>query len=233
MPTKNVKKLIVANWKMNPQKLSDAKKLLLKIEVGKTHHRVVICPPMLYIGALKTKFTLGAQDVFWEEAGPHTGEVSAQMLKSCGVKYVIVGHSERRKNGETDQMIHLKLQAALQAELTPILCVGYNVPKFSAPEETMASIREQLQINLEGIDPKNVVVAYEPVWAIGSGKAETPDHVERIAMFMRIKFGIQTILYGGSVNAYDFRPFLEKEIDGFLIGGASLIGSEFKTIIQG
>jgi triosephosphate isomerase len=230
---KQPKKLIVANWKMHPEKLSEARSLLTKIETVAARHTVVICPPTIYIAALKTKFSLGAQDIFWEETGAHTGAISGVMLKNSKVKYVIIGHSERRLMGDTDEIIKLKLQAALRVGIIPILCVGYNVPKHSVPEDAMACIRTQLEMDLEGIDPKQVIIAYEPVWAIGSGKAETPDNAERIAMFIRIKFGIQTVLYGGSINAYDFRPFLEKEIDGFLIGGASLMSSEFKTIIQG
>ena len=234
MPKKHdpTSKLIVANWKLHPDRFSEAKKLLAKLDRVETKYTVVICPPYVYLPVLKTKYILGVQDIFWQDRGAFTGEISAPMLKQFKVKYAIIGHSERKKLGETDEQTNLKLGASINANIIPVLCVGHNTTAQQSAEDRMAIIQEQLQAYLVGIDHSKVIVAYEPVWEIGTGKAEHPDHAERIAMFIKIKFGISTVLYGGGINAYTAPGFMNTEINGFLIGGASLIATEFKQIIE-
>ena len=234
MPKKHdpTSKLIVANWKLHPDRFSEAKKLVAKLDTVETRHTVVICPPYVYLPLLKTKFILGVQDIFWQDRGAFTGEISGPMVKQFKVKYAIVGHSERKKLGETDEQTNLKLIASIQSGITPILCVGHGTTAQQSAEDRMAIIQEQLQTYVVGVDLSKLIVAYEPVWEIGTGKAEKPDHAERIAMFIKIKFGISKVLYGGGINAYTAPGFINTEIDGFLIGGASLIANEFKQIIE-
>ena len=224
-------KLIVANWKLNPVKTADALKLAAAISKVKTKHKVVLCPPFVYLSKIKSKFDLGAQDIFWEESGAYTGEISGSMLKELKAKYVIIGHSERRALGESDHEVNLKLQAAIKNKLIPILCVGYGLKQDENEEEVLVHLQGQLQQDLEDIDPKKVIVAYEPVWAIGTDKPVAPDHAERVAMFIRIKFKVAKILYGGGTDAKNFAPFLKKHIDGLLVGHSSIKIDEFKKML--
>jgi len=201
-----MKPLIVANWKMNPGSLPEAKKLF-----SLTKKRAVICPPFVYLAHLRAN---GAQDCFWEEKGAYTGEISPQMLKRLGVKYVIVGHSERRKyQKETDKIIEKKLRAVLRAGLKPILCLD----KIS-----------QLPKDIK----RGFVVAYEPLFAIGTGKACSPERAERMRRAIKKKVGVP-VLYGGSVNSKNARDYIKKaRFDGLLVGGASLKAKEFIDIIE-
>lgn len=230
------KKILIANWKLNPLSLVQAKALLSAVNKTKSKHEVVICPPYVYIGLLKTKFKLGVQDLFWQDSGAYTGQISGPMLKEFNAKYAIIGHSELRAIGESDHEINLKLQAALRNKIIPILCVGYGVTASDTEEDILFNIQSQLANGLEDISKENlskIIVAYEPVWAIGTGKAADPEHAERVAMFIKIKFKISKVLYGGSSNADNAKSFLEKShIDGLLIGGASLIAEDFKKIIS-
>ncbi|RJP45944.1 triose-phosphate isomerase [Candidatus Parcubacteria bacterium] len=228
-----MKKLLAANWKMNPDFEDEAVRLArLEDERG-----VVICPPFPFLGgvgrALK-RAALGAQDLFWEKGGAYTGEVSAIMLKGLGARYVIVGHSERRRLGETDDAVNRKLKAALKAGLRPILCVGE--PREARRKGVAAArvhIRRQLRLGLKGIR-KRIVIAYEPIWAIGTGKSDSPRESAAIARFIKTAVRPKPrVLYGGSVASQNARSFLQyKEIDGALVGGASLRGKEFKKIIS-
>jgi len=200
------KPLIVANWKMNPSTLQEAKRLF-----GLTKRGAVICPPFVYLSALRSN---GAQDCFWEEKGAYTGETSPAMLKNLGVKYVIVGHSEKRKYfKETDRMVEKKLKAVLKAGLRPILCID----KVSQiPKKTK----------------KGFVVAYEPLFAIGTGKACSPEKAKKMRIAIKKKVRLP-VLYGGSVNSQNAGDYVKKAgFDGLLIGGASLKAKEFIDIIK-
>jgi triosephosphate isomerase len=225
-------KLIIANWKMNPKTLKEAQKLALSFNKVKSKTKVVLCPPALYIANIKSKFDLGAQDLFWEESGAYTGQISGSMLKQFKVKYAIIGHSEKREVGDTDHEINLKVKAALANKIIPVLCVGYGLEKNENDEDVLTHIQQQLEIDLKDIDPAKVIVAYEPVWAIGSGKAASPDHAERVAMFIRIKFKVKKVLYGASTNSINAPTFLSKQIDGLLVGGSSLKFEEFSKMIS-
>ena len=244
-----MKRIIIANWKMNPSTLKEAKRLFVQVkkEVRRTRNvEVVICPSFVHIYEVRLRkiFTksdfvrlkLGAQNAFWQEGGPYTGEVSPAMLKELGVTHVIIGHSERKKwLGETDEMINKKVKAVLKAGLVPILCVGEWEREVA--NEIPHIVEEQVRAALKGIkkgDFKNGIIAYEPVWAIGTGKAETPDNATRAALYIRkiVKsvLGSKTadkirIIYGGSVNSRNAASFIAKEIrgvEGGLVGGARL-----------
>lgn len=216
---------------MNPKTLKEAQKLALSLNRVKSKYKVVLCPPLVYLPLIKTRYDLGVQDLFWEESGAHTGSVSGTMLKQFKVKYAIIGHSEKREIGDTDHEINLKLKAAIQNKLTPILCVGYGLDKSLDDEEVLLHLQQQIELDLSGVDPEKVIIAYEPVWAIGSGKPATADHAERVAMFIKIKFKVKKVLYGGSTNSANAKEFLSKQIDGLLVGGSSLAWEEFSKMI--
>ncbi len=230
-------KTIIGNWKLNPKTLKEAQKLVLGLAKIKPVHKVVICPPAIFLPLIKSKFDLGSQDIFWQETGTFTGQISGSMLKQFKVKYAIIGHSERRNLGESDHEINLKVKAALTNKITPIICIGYGLTAEMQDEEILSHLQEQLNIDLAGVDPKKVIVAYEPVWAISSGdpsktkKIPTSEHAERVAMFIRIKFKVAKVLYGGSANATNCADFLSKQIDGLLVGGASINLKEFTKMI--
>ncbi|MBS3903424.1 MAG: triose-phosphate isomerase [Anaplasmataceae bacterium] len=248
-----MKKLLIANWKMNPQTLKEANKLLSAITIKPTPSSVelVVCPPAPYLSILKIlrRVTLGAQNVHWKDKGAHTGEYSPSILKSVGVKYVIIGHSERRHElKETDDIINQKVRCALADELKVVLCVGedLNIRKKGFLASTYA-VKNQLLKDLSGTEKirnasRNLVIAYEPVWAIstsGSGRKEMPaDAVKMINYIGQIVsdkfFGAKVkVIYGGSVSAKNISAFMkQKEIDGALVGGASLKASEFKKMID-
>ena len=232
-------KLIVANWKLHPLSLKDA----LRIAKASDRKNAVICPPYPFlpaVGKVLKRAALGAQDVFWEETGPHTGEVSAAMLKAFGAKYVILGHSERRGLlGEPDWMIQKKVRAAQAAGLRVILCVGE--PRHVRRKGISAAkkyVAKQLKHDLAGASGR-VVVAYEPIWAIGTGVPDKPKESAEMAWFVksfcRASLGLPrvAVLYGGSVKAKNARRFLvHAEIDGALVGGASVKPSEFRPILR-
>lgn len=205
-----MKPLIVANWKMNPQSLKEAERLFAAVKNVKGA-QVVICPPFVYLSTLKTN---GAQDVFWEDGGAYTGEISSLMLKNMGVKYVIIGHSERRKyQKETNEIIVGKLKAALKAGLKPILCID----KVS-----------QIHKNIKGL-----IIAYEPLFAIGTGKACSLQRARRMRLAINKAAGRALVLYGGSVNSQNAKSYIkEAGFQGLLVGGASLKPKEFIDIIK-
>ncbi len=209
-----MKLLVVANWKCNPTTLKEAKFLFNAVGKGIKNFKnveVVICPPFIYLPFLKAK---GAQDCFWEEKGAYTGEISPVMLKNLGVEYVILGHSERRKyQGETDEIINKKLKAAISAGLKPILCVA----NLSQLGKSSKDISEE------------IIVAYEPVFAIGTGKPCPPEMAKK----MRDKIDYSRVLYGGSVNSQNAGNYIkEAGFKGLLIGGASLASKEFIEIVK-
>ena len=232
------KKLIVANWKMNPASAREAGRIARASDA----RGVVVCPPFPFlsaVGALLRRASLGAQDAFWEPQGAFTGAVSALELKRLGVRYVIVGHSERRRVfGETDAIVAKKVAAVAHAGSIPILCVGETKQEHVAGK-TKRVVQRQLRVGLslyhKPYTPNPIVIAYEPVWAIGTGVADKPAESARIAAFIRsqIRAPRVRVLYGGSVNAENVRAFLEcSEIGGALVGGASLKVEEFKAIVR-
>jgi len=241
--------LVAGNWKMNGS-LDSVKPLVEGIKAGMdavTTAEMAVCPPYVYISVVAgllegSAIALGAQDVNDQESGAHTGEVAPNMLTDVGCKYAIVGHSERRSiYGESDEFTASKFAAARKAGLVPILCVGELL------EEREQGITEQVVarqldavINLEGIAAlADAVIAYEPVWAIGTGKTATPDQAQDVHAFIRGKLaGLDgdvaektRILYGGSMNAGNAADLLSMaDIDGGLIGGASLKPDDFLAI---
>ena len=218
-----MKKLIIANWKLNPTSLKDAQKLASSI--GHTEKNVVIlCPPTIYLSQIDYS-SLGAQDCFWEAKGAFTGQTSASQLRDLKIKYCIVGHSEKRAVGDTDEMVNAKVKACIENKITPILCVGFGTTVEQDDLEVADVLRDQLNIDLKDVDASKVVVAYEPVWAISSGdpyatkKIATPEHSEKIAIFIKAKFKASKILYGGSVNPSNAKSFLDqRNVDGLLWG---------------
>lgn len=246
-----MKNLIVANWKMNPASQKEAKNIFNGIKKGVkgVKSEVVICPPFVYLPLLKG-FILGAQNVFWENSGTYTGEVSPAMLRDLGVKYVIVGHSERRRYfGETDETVNKKIKAVLVAGLSPIICVGENLNQKEAGE-TENVLKKQLLAGLEGVLDlgQDFAVAYEPIWAISGGdpyktkELPTPEKVGKINNYIRSLlidiYGKESadyvrIIYGGSSNAGNAKDYLEKGgVQGFLVGGASLKPEDFSQIAK-
>lgn len=257
-----MKPLIVANWKMNPQNLTEAQLLFNSIKKGikntclEQGRRavVVICPPFIYLPCFveflyrcrkSQLLALGGQDLFYEEKGAFTGEISPLMLKNLGCQYVIIGHSERRKLGETDEMINKKIKAAIKAGLKPILCVG---EKKKESKEDREEIYLHLKENLLGIkksDLENLIITYEPIWAISTtqgGVAAAPRDAKEGANLIR-KFLAKLlgknltqkikILYGGSVDSKNVNSFIyEAETEGVLIGAASLNSKEFIEIVK-
>jgi triosephosphate isomerase len=239
-----MKKLIVANWKMNPLSLRAA----LYLAKVSDKSGVVICPPYPFlVPIVKTlkRAVLGAQDAFWENEGAYTGEVSPEMLRSIGCDYAIIGHSERRRYfGETDEMINKKVLAGLEAGLKVILCVGEDLSiRHKGLQAVKKFVRQQLQKDLQKLTSNsklptpNLLVAYEPVWAIGTGKADSPKDSLEVITFIRdflrhkLKAISYKLLYGGSVNAKNAAGFLAVS-DGLLVGGASLKPKEFLKIIS-
>jgi triosephosphate isomerase len=207
------KKIIVANWKMNPASADEAKRLFNAVKKTKA----IICPPFVYLSIFKYEF-LGAQDCHWEQSGAYTGEVSPKMLKDLGCKYVIIGHSERRALGETDEIIEKKLKAALNVGLKPILCIGEK-----KGEDFKKVINKQLK------DLKGIIIAYEPIWAISTSGGEfcSPERAKRALEYIRIKTN-NLVIYGGSVNSKTVKRYLDVGFDGALPGAASLDAKEFR-----
>ena len=230
------KKIIIGNWKLNPITVDEAKTLASKVKHG-SQHTVVLCPPTAFLSSVRYP-NLGAQDAFWINKGPHTGETSPLQLKSLGISYCIVGHSERRTLGETNEMIREKILAVLNAKMTPVLCVGFGTTMEEDDLEVIDVLRTQLTECLRDVPTGRVIVAYEPVWAISSGnpyatkKMATPEHAEKIAIFIKTKFNIPKVLYGGSITSVNSKEFLDQEhLDGLLVGGASLLPDDFNKII--
>jgi len=206
-----MKPLIVANWKCNPTTLEEAKKIFKKANFPGAE--VVICPPFIYLSTLGAK---GAQDCFWEEKGAYTGEISPKMLRDLGVEYVIIGHSERRKYfKETDETINKKMKAVIKAGLKPILCID-KISQLPAKKQ-------------EGL-----IIAYEPLFAIGTGKPCSPERAKKMRVLIQRKIGKNIkILYGGSVNSQNAKGYIkEAGFSGLLVGGASLKPQEFFDIIK-
>jgi len=274
-----MKPLIIANWKCNPTTLKEAKALFNSVGKGIKNIKnveVVICPPFLYLSNVKcqkrglpnsseanlgeySNVKIGAQNCFWEEKGAFTGEISPRMLKDIGVKYVILGHSERRIYlGETDEMINKKIKLVLKTKLNPILCVGETEEErsqgriqevlknqlISALSNISKSIiqKQSSGESLTSFGPAKFSIAYEPIWAIGTGKACETNEAQTMGLFIRkiiaqlyggfISKKVQ-ILYGGSINSKNALSYIkEARMQGLLVGGASLDYKEFIQIIK-
>ena len=251
MDKANRKVVIAGNWKMNKTPVETAELINeIKPKVANADCEVVICFPFIDLPnasiAIKgSDIKLGAQNCHFEESGAYTGEVSVPMLKSIGVEYVIIGHSERREYfAETDETVAKKIRAALDGGLKVILCVGESLKQREA-NITFEIIAKQVKIALAGLSAaelKKIIIAYEPIWAIGTGKTATADQADEVCKFIRdliaelfdeesaTKFVIQ---YGGSMNAKNADELLDKEnVDGGLIGGASLKAEDFSVIVK-
>ncbi len=227
---------------MNPSTYAVADKLVQAVAGSKDlgRARVVLCPPFVWLTDLSHKpvpgLEFGAQDAFWEEQGAFTGEISPRMLKSSGVKYVLVGHSERRRLGETDEIVNKKMKAVLAAGLRAILCVGESAEvRSKGMGAAKRAVAAQLKNDLAGVKAQNgkLAVAYEPIWAIGAGNADDPAAAGEMAGLIRSILSSKVpVLYGGSVTSGNAERFLSrKDIDGALVGGASLSAPEFKKIV--
>ena len=244
--------VIAGNWKMNftPSEATAFINEIKPMVEGKNNCDIIFCAPFVTIGAAMeaakgSNIKIGAQNVHFEEKGAFTGEISAKMLKEIGVEYVIIGHSERRQYfGETDHTVNLRTKAALTAGLKVILCLG------EVKEERLAGITNevvgmQTKLDLAGIsaeDLKNVIIAYEPVWAIGTGLTATPEQADETCGVIRDVvaelYGREVaeeliIQYGGSMNDKNAAELLSKvNVDGGLIGGASLVAEKFNAIVD-
>lgn len=244
------RKLIAGNWKMNGSLAANRVLLAgIKADLAQPNCDVAVCVPAPYLFQGKeeldgTPVAWGAQDLSLYEAGAYTGEVSAAMLRDFGSKYVIVGHSERRSyHGETDAQVARKAVVALQAGLTPIVCVGESLEERESGQ-TNAVIGRQIDAVLEAVstqDLEKIVIAYEPVWAIGTGKTATPQMAQEVHAALRAKLaernreaaGKVQILYGGSMKPDNARDLLAMpDIDGGLIGGAALKAADFLAIVR-
>ncbi len=247
------KPIIAGNWKLNktPHEAillaNDLKREIIYMEGVD----IVLCPPFTALAEVgdvltSTNIALGAQNVFWEDAGAFTGEISAPMLKDLGVSYVIIGHSERRQYfHETNETVNKRLRAVLKHELTPIVCVGENLAQRES-NKTFDVIKDHCEGSLMGLSAEEmakVVLAYEPVWAIGTGKTATPQQAQEVHVFIRQllekMFNGETassvrIQYGGSVTPDNIVSLMaQADIDGALVGGASLKAPSFAAIVKG
>jgi len=249
---KDLRKVVIAgNWKMN-KTATETKALLaeMKEKLPESDATILLCVPAINIGVAReategTAINIGAQNCHWAKSGAFTAEISADMLKDFGVEYAIVGHSERRQYfGETDETVNKRALACLESGICPIICVGENLEEREK-DITKDVIRTQIEKGLEGFtaeNMKNSIIAYEPVWAIGTGKTATAQQAEEVCAYIRSLLGKMfdeataqavTIQYGGSMNAKNAAELLAMEnIDGGLIGGASLKADDFATIVS-
>jgi triosephosphate isomerase len=246
---KKMKKLVVGNWKMNPVTVEEAKKIAgdVKRNIKKIRKtQVVLCPPYVYLSPLSgtpsTTLFLGSQDAFYEPIGSFTGEVSFSQLHQFKTSFVILGHSERRIRGETDELINKKVRSVVGEGMTAILCIGEKNRDHNG--EYLSYIKQQIILGLKDISKKtldHVVIAYEPVWAIGAKEAMNARDVHEMAIFikkvLRDLFGTLgdgiRILYGGAVNELNCSDIIKGDfVNGFLIGRESLKAKNFVEIIK-
>lgn len=252
--TKSIK-LVLGNWKMNPVSLAEAKRIIKetkKIAAKLSSTKVVVCPPFQYLSLITAraavskalgKIGVGAQNAHAIDQGSFTGEVSAPMLKNMGVGYTIIGHSERRKMGETDEVVAKKAKTVIESGMTAVICIGENVRDEQGTY--LDELRTQIKASLQGIarkDMKQVVMAYEPVWAIGAKEAMTPALVHETSIFIKKVLsdtygqeeGVKVpILYGGSVNFRNARDIIAQgQVDGLLVGRESLNPPGFAELLK-
>ncbi len=249
------KYLMAGNWKMNktvPESIVLSQQLCNQRNRKWEDVDVVLCPPAIDLKSVftvldfdKTDIAIGAQNVHWEESGAFTGEISIPMIKEVGCTYCIVGHSERREMfNETDAAVNAKVKALIASDIAPIVCVGESLALRDAGtylEFITAQVRAALA-GLDAFDMKNVVIAYEPIWAIGTGRTATPEQAQEVCAVIRALavelFGADVaddlrVLYGGSMNVGNVESLLvQPDIDGGLIGGASLQADSFRQLIE-
>jgi triosephosphate isomerase len=249
---KNRKPLIAGNWKMfkTPGEAKETAEQLVQIAGTVTDVDMMIAPAFIALTAVyeaikNSPIALGAQNLYWEDEGAFTGEISAPMLKSAGCRYCIIGHSERRQYfGETDATVNKKIRAAIKADLQPVFCVG-ETEKERDSGQTLSILDKQIKKGLERLvsdQLETLIVAYEPVWAIGTGKTATDDQAQEVHQFIRslVKSNLGQaladsirILYGGSVKPANIASLMAMpDIDGALVGGASLSAESFSQIIK-
>lgn len=245
------KKIIVGNWKMNPISLDEARRIFRSIKKVSTKlhsTQIVICPPFVYLQPLLNRnndllISLGTQDVFYEEQGSFTGDISVPMIKNMGAKYIIIGHSERRSKGETDEIISKKVQMVLESGLNAILCVGEK--ERDANGAYLDTLKNQIKNSLNKVSKKNInrlIVAYEPIWAIGAKESMNPATIHEMALFVKKVLSDiyghddamnTAILYGGSVNFRNAPDIIVKgEVDGLLVGRESLNSAGFGELLK-
>jgi len=244
--------IIAGNWKMN-KTVGEAIDLVRKLKAlisGIKEVEVVVAPPFTALYAVGKELNgssieLSAQNLHWEQKGAYTGEISPLMLKDLGCKYVIIGHSERRQYfGENDEIVNLKIKSAIKNSLKPILCIGETLTEREEGK-TFSVIKRQLEAGLKDIGDKEIreiVIAYEPVWAIGTGRTATPQQAQEVHKFIREKLEVLyskdisqaiRIQYGGSVTPENIKGLMDREdIDGALVGGASLVAESFARIVR-
>jgi len=248
-----VRKIIIAgNWKLN-KTIAEAVELVSEIKSqadGVTNVDIVVCPVFTALSEVNkivagSNVGLGAQDLYWEDSGAFTGEVSVPLLKDAGCQYVIIGHSERRQYfGETNETVNSKVKAALAGGLIPIVCVGENLEQREA-DKAFDVVKDHVENSLKGFsadEMKKIIVAYEPVWAIGTGKTASPAQAQEIHNFIRSLLKemhndevaeSMRIQYGGSVKPENAKELMgQKDIDGALVGGAALKAESFLGIIK-
>lgn len=250
MTITNEKPFIAGNWKLY-KTIPEAVELVKALKEASSERieaELVVIPPMTAMSEVKkaiegSQVKLGAQNMFWEDEGAFTGEVSAPMLKDAGCEYAVIGHSERRQYfGETDDTVNKKIKAALAHDLIPIMCIGESLDEREKGK-TIEKVEDQINAGLEGLGKDEIsrlIIAYEPIWAIGTGLTATPSQAEEVHIFIREKlaekYGNETascaiILYGGSVKpASTYELLKEKNINGALVGGASLEADSFIQI---
>ncbi len=247
------KTVIAGNWKLNntSKEAIELVTLLKRDLLDITEVDIVVCPVSTVLADVRDVLTesnikIGAQNLFWEDKGAFTGEISAPLLKDAGAEYVIIGHSERRQYfGETNETVNKKIKAALVHGLSPIVCVGENLEQRET-DKAFDVIETQCRESLAGFtaaEMKKIIIAYEPIWAIGTGKTASPDQAQEIHQFIRgllVEMHDQeladsiTIQYGGSVKPENIKDLIaQKDIDGALVGGASLKRDSFVAIVTG
>ena len=246
-------KTLVFNWKMNPDSLEKAQELITIYEKclasNGSWSKLIVVPPTILITDLKntskTQISFGVQDISDQEVGAWTGQTSGKLVANLGAEYAVIGHSESRQFlGYSNETINNKVRQCLVNNITPILCIGYEYQPSSNIQANLVELEEQLRIGLQGVDWNNTnlpIIAWEPVWAVGSGKAASLDQINQTHLFIKQtlaqiageKAQSVAILYGGSVNPGNVGELYQSElIDGFLVGGASLKHLEAKEIIQ-
>jgi triosephosphate isomerase len=245
-----MKSIVVANWKMNPQTMRDAKKLFegtKKAAEGTKNVSIIVAPPSIFLRELATNYkgrtlAFAAQNAHFQKDGAYTGEISMLQVKDSKASAVIIGHAERRAMGETNEETRAKMNAALAQKLQPILCIGEH--KRSGSGEHFLFVKEQLRVALQDVVPgnlSNILIAYEPVWAIGATEAMSPRQMHEMAIFIRKSIvgshGDKAmkikILYGGSIDESNARKMItEGEVQGLLVGRASTDAAKFTSLIK-